>query len=186
MGRTVAAMRELGDHLAAVFLDAGVPLVLLQTSSCVRIQAGCVTFTDKEIIETILESGGFPMLGGDVVIARGHTQVVSADALAVALTHVFKKSRLLFASDTNGVFEFFPPRPGERPIVRMDHAELARFLREQRASRATHTDTTGGMVGKLQQLITSQNISITIFNGAVDGNFLRVLERKKVGTYIEL
>src|SRR5258708_2350151 len=35
-GRTTSAMRRLGDALATIFLDVGVPLVPLQTSTLVR------------------------------------------------------------------------------------------------------------------------------------------------------
>ncbi|MEK7133586.1 MAG: isopentenyl phosphate kinase [Patescibacteria group bacterium] len=186
VGYTTSAVRELGNLLSKAFLDAGVPVVPLQTSSFTCMRRGRLHFNDLSVLRIILKNGGIPLLGGDVVFSEfGKTAIASADGLAVALAKKFKPARLFFASDTNGVYATFPPRVGEWPLSSMDRAAVRNLLRTQRV-RATPTDVTGAMLGKLRALLDMRGTTVTIFNGNVRGAVAGVLSRKKRGTEIVL
>mgnify|MGYP001585179995 CR=1 FL=1 len=185
-GRTISAMRELGTRLAGVFLDAGVPVVPLQTSSFVEQKRGSVVIKDYSLIETILERGGVPLLGGDVVIAdRRQTAIASADTLASALAKHFHSRRLLFATDVDGVYEHFPPRAGERPLSVIRRRAL-RALAAPRAVSRRARDVTGAMGGKIRSLLSLRSCEVLVFSGLTPGALAGALRGKRPGTRIVL
>lgn len=187
VGHTIAAMRELGTRLARVFLAAGLPVVPLQTSSLVRWQRGRLVFADRSLVATILRHGGIPLLGGDVVIAeRRRTAIASADALAAALAMRFRRSRVLFATDVDGVHLRFPPRRGERPLRLIIGRRTLQHLAATLESGETQRDVTGAMAGKLRAIAALRNRSAEIFNGVVPGAITDVFRRKRRGTVIEI
>ena len=186
VGYTVSAMRELGTRLATLFLDAGIPVVPLQTSSFARVRKGRLHFTDLSVIETVLKNGGVPLLGGDIVFSdKGRTVIASADGLAVALAKKFKNTQLFFATDTDGVYATFPPSKGELPLRRLDRAAVKKLLKTQR-SKNTPTDTTGAMPGKLRALLDARGTTAQIFNGNTRGALAAVLSGEKRGTQVIL
>lgn len=186
VGRTISAMRELGTQLVELFLDVGIPAVPLQTSSFTGVRRSHLHFSDISILETILQNGGVPLLGGDVAFL-GHTRttIVSADWLAVELARTFKNARLFFATDTDGVYAAFPPRVGERPFATLTRAQIKNFLAADHP-RNLGTDVTGAMPGKLRALLDLRGRTAVIFNGNIKGAFVDVLKDKKRGTQIIL
>jgi isopentenyl phosphate kinase len=186
VGYTVSAVRELGTRLATLLLDAGVPVMPLQTSSFAQVKKGQLRFTDLSIVELILKNGGVPLFGGDVVVSdTGRTAIASADALAVALTGKRKKSRLLFATDTDGVYASFPPHKHQQPLAELDRVALKKFLKTQ-SSQVTRRDVTGAMLGKLRALLAARDTTALIFNGNTRGIFAEVLSGKQRGSRIIL
>ncbi len=184
-GRTILAMRELGNRLADIFLDAGIPVVPLQTSSFVREKQGHVLFEDYSIIETILARGGVPLLGGDVVIADDRqTAIASGDELATALAGHFHARKLLFVTNVNGVYKEFPPRRGERPLPIIRRKELRRLL-APRAAESAH-DVTGAMMGKLHALLPLRHCEVKIFSALAPGSLAGALSGGSRGTSILL
>lgn len=185
-GETIAATRELGTRLCALLLEAGIPVVPLQTSSFARVRRGRLQFTDLSILETILKKGGVPLLGGDVVFSdTERTAIASADTLAVELSRKLKPARLYFASDTDGVYAAFPPRRGERPVARLTRAGVREVLKHGRV-KAKRTDVTGAMPGKLAALLAARKTTAIIFNGDTKKVLADVLLGKKHGTQIVL
>ena len=186
IGRTIVAMRELGNQLADIFLSAGIPIVPLQTSSFAHMRKGRVHFTDISTIKTILEKGGVPLLGGDVVLAdKKKTAIASADNLAVELSKKIKGVRLLFATDVDGVYQKFPPRVQERPFSTLDRGAVKKFLKA-RYSKITRTDVTGAMPGKLRALLAARGTTAVVFNGNARGSLADALSGKKQGTKVML
>ena len=185
IGYTVTAMRELGTRLAKVLLDAGIPVLPLQTSSLGRLRRDSFAFTDASLIKTAVSNGGIPLLGGDVVFSeRNRSVIVSADIIAVAMASIFKNTRILFATDTDGVYPSFPPKKGVRPYAELYHAGIRRILKRLGTHDNLSTDVTGAMGGKLRALLNTPTAHAMIFNGNKNGIFGRVLLGKKEGTYV--
>jgi len=186
VGRTIAAMRELGTRLADIFLDAGIPIIPLQTSSFVQKKKDHVVCKDYSLIEDILRAGGVPFFGGDVVIADGRrTAIASADTLAAALAAHFRARRILFATDVGGVYRRFPPRRGERAFPVVHRKELQGMLKK-RASDDSPLDVTGAMMGKLRALLPLRNCTVVIFDATKAGSLAEVLRNRKRGTIVAL
>lgn len=186
VGCTVAATRELGTRLCVLLLEAGIPVVPLQTSSFVCVRRGRLQFTDLSILETILKKGGVPLLGGDVVFSdQKRTAIASADGLAVALAKKCKKAHLYFATDIDGVYATFPPRKGEHPLTKLDRTAIKAFLKTK-LLKTVRTDVTGAMPGKLRALLDVKGATAVIFNGTTHGALAGVLSGKKRGTEVVL
>lgn len=186
MAKTTSAVRKLGGALADIFLEEGVPVVPLQTSSFVRQENGKLVITNYSLIEDILLYGGIPSFGGDVVIAdRCRTAIASADVLASELVRHFHSRKLLFATDVNGVYERFPARDHEQPLKIISRKELQAMTASQ-AVKNTALDVTGAMAGKLRSLLPLRNCTVTIFNGLLPNVLARVLQDEILGTRITL
>ena len=185
-GKTISAMRELGGALTDVFLDVGVPVVPLQTSSFVQERKGRIIITNYSIIEDILLHGGVPLLGGDVILAdHRRTAIASADRLASELVRHFHSRRLLFATDVNGVYKRFPPRAKESPLDIIRRGELRDAAKAQTSER-TALDVTGAMAGKLRSLLSLRNCEVNIFSGLIPGVLRNVLRGEMHGTRVVL
>src|SRR3989344_4119080 len=185
VGYTTASVRELGTRLAEILLDAGIPVVPLQTSSFVSMRKGRLHFANISTIENILEHGGVPLLGGDVVFAGRRTAIASADALAVELSRKFKKAHLYFATDVDGVYANFPPQNNERPLRQLERSAVKDLLQTQR-SKITRSDITGAMPGKLRELLRARNTNATIFNGSKQNSLSGALFGQDKGTKVSL
>ena len=186
VGYTICAMRDLGTRLATIFLDAGIPVVPLQASSCMRINRGRLQISGASIFEIILKNGGVPLIGGDVVFAEGkRSAIASADAIAVTLAKKHSGARLFFATDIDGVFKTFPPLAHEMPISTLDRKAAVALLGMRRIKQ-TSTDVTGAMAGKLRALLGLRKTMAMIFNGTKPQAFADVLSGKKRGTQVTL
>jgi len=186
VGYTISAMRELGTRLATTLLDAGIPVVPLQTSSFTDVRQGTLHFSNLSTIHTILESGGIPLFGGDVVFSdHTRTTIVSADRLVVELARRLKKTQLFFATDTDGVYATFPPQKSEHPLATLDRTALRKLLKAQQSGNAG-TDVTGAMLGKLRALLHAHDTTAMIFNGNSSGSLVGALGGERLGTRIVL
>lgn len=181
---TVTAMRELGSAIANVLFAAGLAVVPLQTSAIARHKRGRLQITNFAIVESLLAGQGIPLLNGDVTINdRQHTQIISADALAVSFARALGASRLIFLTNVDGVYRRFPPRRSEQPLTVMTRAELKHLIKGLTTTVYRH-DVTGGMIGKLKELTVLRRCQVIICNGNVPKNLRRALLGEKVGTRI--
>jgi len=184
--KTISAMRRLGTVLTGIFLEEGIPVVPLQTSSFVQERNGKLIITNYSLIEDILSHGGIPLLGGDVIIAdHCRTVIASADRLASELAMHFHSRRLLFATDINGVYKKLPARARERPLRMILRKELLAMV-ASRTVKDGAFDVTGAMVEKLRSLLPLRNCTVIIFNGLLPNMFVRALRGEMHGTRIAL
>ncbi len=186
MAKTIAAMRKLGIALTDIFLDEGVHVVPLQTSSLAHQKNGKLIITNYSLIEDILLHGGVPLLGGDVIVAdRRRTVIASADRLATELAQHFHSRKILFATDVNGVYKKFPAKAREQPLRVITRKELRAMTESQAVSKGV-VDVTGAMGGKLHSLFSLRNCTVIIFNGLLRNVLAGVLRGEVHGTRITL
>jgi isopentenyl phosphate kinase len=106
-----------------------------------------------------------PVLHGDVVMdaTRGVT-IVSGDQLVVHLARVLGISRIGLATDVPGVLD------GDRVIPEITPASAGALC----LGSSVHTDVTGGMEGKVQELVglAREGVSSEIFHVTRLGAFL--------------
>lgn len=184
VAETTNAMRDLTTRLARIFLKRGIPVVPLQTMNLIALDRGRMTFRNSGLIETILATGGIPLLGGDVAVADGmRSAIVSADALAAAFARAMPGASVLFATDVPGVLHQFPPARGARPIPFLDRKTLRAIVRGARMNASRH-DVTGGMMGKLRAIEHLRACRILIFDGRNPRMLARALRGDSPGTAI--
>lgn len=183
---TVYSTRYLANLLTEIFSAAKLPVLPLQASAVLNEKRGSMFLFNLQHIKQILSAGFIPLLGGDMGLTKKNQAiVVSADRLAVLLGQALPNSRIIFATDVDGIFEKFPPPDEKGPFSFLSRKNLKRVL-EKMTEQKNKYDTTGGMVGKLRTLLTLRQKEIVIFNGLRPGALSKALSGKSVGTRLRL
>jgi isopentenyl phosphate kinase len=175
---TVCSMRRMANLLTNIFHSAKLPVLPIQTSA--------TDLSSTKQLKQILDTGFIPLLGGDMGLTKKKQAVViSADRLAVLFAKAFYNSRIIFATDVDGVFEEFPPKNNVRPLSVIYKKSLKNIIIKMSRQKNCY-DVTGEMAGKLKALLELNEKEIVIFNGAKTGNLTKALMQKPIGTRIIL
>jgi len=158
----------------------------LQASAVLNEKNSVMFLSNLNQLKQIIDIGFIPLLGGDMsLIKKNQTAVVSADKLAVLLTKTFPDSRIIFATDVNGVFNEFPAPDNAKPIALLCRKEIESMLKKM-GGQKTRYDITGAMAGKLRTMLSLQKKEIIIFNGLNPGNLRKALTGEQIGTRLVL
>lgn len=178
---TLQSIRQLANDLAAIGHRAGLPIVPLQASAITVRTPRRTSLLNLPLIRTLLAHDLIPLLGGDVLVdRRGRTSIVSADDLAVSLARAFNSKTLVFLTDVDGVIV------GHRraPARRLGRRDLERLTARHRTVLAPH-DVTGGMLGKLAQLLALRRRRVIVGSGLRPASLSGALSGRS-GTTISL
>jgi isopentenyl phosphate kinase len=161
----VDALRQAGREAVGVH-----PL-----GHCVAV-AGRLQHPDWQPVGLMLSLGVTPVLHGDVVMdtLRG-ASIVSGDQLVASLARALSPDRVGLATDVPGVLG------GDGAVV----GKIRRGLDTGLAGGSRSTDVTGGMAGKLEELLVLADAGIgsSIFHASRIGDFLD--GRPHGGTIVE-
>jgi isopentenyl phosphate kinase len=182
-----AAAARLNQIVIDVFVAEGVPVISLPPSASARCDDGRLSYLDTFVLQAVLEQGLVPLVQGDVALdsVRGAT-IVSTEDVFVYLVREFQPTHILLAGEVAGVFERSDISGAIIPIITPEN--VARYAAALGGSHGT--DVTGGMIGKVQQMLDvvrhHPSIEARIFSGAVRGNVQRLLidPRTEIGTAI--
>ncbi len=139
------------------------------------------------MIRALLNMGFIPVLYGDAVVDSklGFT-ILSGDQLVSELAMRLNAERIIFGVDVDGLYDADPKIEKTAKLFNhLSHKELKRLHR--RLCKPTAGDVTGGMLGKVVELLPAveQGIPVTIINALRPGNIRKILEGKQVeGTAI--
>jgi isopentenyl phosphate kinase len=167
------AAARLNRQVLAALLDADVSAVSLSPSASVGCVDGRIQTIVTQPVQAALEAGIVPVVYGDVAFdsVRGGT-IVSTEEVMMALAGEIRPSWLLLAGETTGVYNL-----SGQVIPAISQAIYAEIEAALGGSRGT--DVTGGMVSKVQSMLTLVDqfpqLSIRIFSGLGAGNLGRTL-----------
>jgi isopentenyl phosphate kinase len=136
----------------------------------------------------LLKIGLLPVLYGDTVLDEklGFT-VLSGDQLVSALATKFNAQRIIVGVDVDGLFDADPKIEGKaRKFAHLTLDELKQL--QEHVGKSTACDVTGGMFGKIVELLPAleQGIPVTIVNATKHGLVYKALKGENVeGTLIE-
>jgi isopentenyl phosphate kinase len=178
--------------LNGLVLDAlvwhSIPAVSVTPSSCMITENGRIRLFDDTIVKMLLEMGFTPVLYGDATLDEklGFT-VLSGDQIVSHLARKFDACRIVIGVDTDGLYDADPKTVKNANLY--THLTL-RELKEMQGKlgKSTAADVTGGMLGKVTELIPAveQGTPIAIVNAAKPNRVYRALIGEKVeGTIIE-
>lgn len=176
-----SAMFSLTKILTDQFLQHGLPIFAINSSSSFVLKDGDLQDAFYEPFELSLERGLIPVVGGDVVFdSSSGVRILSGDRIASLLAKTFQARVLAFGTDVDGII-----LKGST-IPRIRAKEIGEILDH---IAQTQEDVTGGMVGKLQEiasyLLEGGKFAI-IFNITRPGQLTRLLSGKEVlGTNFE-
>jgi isopentenyl phosphate kinase len=182
-----ASAAHLNQIVTDVFVAEGVPVVSLPPSASARCDDGRLSYLDTFVLRAVLENGLVPLVQGDVALdtARGAT-IVSTEDVFIYLIREFQPTHILLAGEVAGVFEQADMSGAIIPLITPNNVK-----QYASALGGSHgTDVTGGMIGKVQQMLDvvqhHPSTEVRIFSGAVRGNVQRLLidPRAEIGTAI--
>ena len=165
-----------------------VPALSIAPSCCVMTDNGKIKYFDETVVKAMQKMTFTPVMYGDTVLddKLGFT-VLSGDQLVAYLAIKCKASKIVVGVDTDGLFDADPKtNPNAKPYKHLTLLELKQI--QPKIGKAVNTDVTGGMAGKIAELIPAieQGIRVTI-TGATKGlSIYRALTDQSVlGTEIE-
>ncbi len=185
--KTHQAMVELNKLIVDILISHNIPAFSVSPSSCLITKAGRVELFFEDTVAQLLRTGFVPVLFGDAVLDNqlGFT-ILSGDQLVTALALQFKAKRVVFGADVDGLFTADPKSDKSAQLIpRITLDELKKLLRSIEMAKVT--DVTGGMLGKILELIPaiSKGIQALVVNATKEGNIHKTLIGERIGTLIE-
>jgi isopentenyl phosphate kinase len=184
-----AAAARLNQIVTDVFVAEGVPVVSVPPSASARCEDGQLFYLDTFAVRTLLENGLVPLVQGDVALdnVRGAT-IVSTEDVFIYLTREFQPTHILLAGEVAGVFENAEMTGPIIPVI--TPANVAQYAAA--LGGAHGTDVTGGMIGKVKQMLDvvqhHPKIEARIFSGVPRANVQRLVidPDAPIGTLIRI
>ena len=139
---------------------------------------------DLSAIEGFIEIGIIPVLYGAPAYDKAQKcSILSGDQIAPYLAIKLNSKRIIHATDVDGVFTSDPKKnPDAELISEVNNKNISEV--KDWLTGSTATDVTGGMFGKVSELLEI-GIESQIFNALTPGNIIKVLKGERVGTIIK-
>ncbi len=186
--KTHQAMTKLNSLVMEALISHNVNAVVVQPSSCVVTKAGRIHNMEKKPLKRMLNMGLVPVLYGDAVLdSEKGFAILSGDQLVSSLAINFDASCIIMGGDVDGLYTTDPKvSKSARLVKRATLEELKAQKHDIEGSKTT--DVTGGMLGKVCELIPAieQNIQVLLVNANKPLRVYKALRREEVtGTIIE-
>lgn len=165
-----------------------IPALSVAPSSCIITENGRIKFFEDTILKIVLKMGFAPVLYGDATLDEklGFT-VLSGDQIVSHLARKFNAGKIVIGVDTDGLYDSDPKVAKNAKLY--EHLTLEELKKiKDTLGKSTAADVTGGMLGKIAELIPAieQGIPVTIVNAAKPNRIYKALIGDMVeGTVIE-
>lgn len=148
---THRAVSRLNEEVVATLREQGVAAIGVHPLHTAIADNGRLVNFECRHLQTMLELGMVPVIHGDVVmdLSQGAC-IVSGDQLVRYLAVGLAISRVGLATDVPGVLD------GERVVPEINRDTMPTL----RIGNSIHTDVTGGMRGKINELLELSNAGI--------------------------
>ena len=179
--KTHRAMVELNRIIVDALIGRGIPALPLAPSSFITTNNRRIETLDLRILRGLLERGFTPVLYGDAVLdTKKGFSILSGDQLSARLSLELGASRLIFGVDIDGVYT---SDPKVNPDARLLESLSLREAEDMSGiGRATTTDVTGGMLGKIREAlpVVEAGIPVLILNAGKPHNIFKALRGEGV------
>ena len=185
---THEAMTVLNGLVVKTLIQYHVPAVGVAPSSFIVTRQGRIEKLGTNIIIKLQEMGFVPVLYGDAVLdAEKGFAILSGDQLIARLAIALDAERIIIGVDVDGLYTADPK--GGSSAKRIPHTTVKELIKFQSwTETARTTDVTGGMHGKIIELIPAieHGVRTVIVNATKPDNVRRALRNEMVvGTIIE-
>jgi isopentenyl phosphate kinase len=186
--KTHDAMTGLNGLVVQALIQHNISAVGVAPSSFVITKSGRIEKMDTSVIAKLLDMGFVPVLYGDTVLdtEKGFA-ILSGDQLVAKLAITLDAERIILGVDVNGLCTSDPKKDKTAELI--EHADLQELKRMHGwIEKAKVTDVTGGMHGKIIELIPAieHGVRTVIVNATKTGTVRKALQNEKVkGTIIE-
>jgi isopentenyl phosphate kinase len=178
--------------LNGLFMDAlvwqGIPAVSITPSSCILTEDGRIKCFEDTPLKMLLDMGFLPVLYGDTVLDTklGFT-ILSGDQQISTIATRLNAERIIIGVDVDGLYDDDPKVRKNAKMFRHLTLEELKEL-QNKIGKPTSCDVTGGMFGKITELIPviENGISVSIVNASKPNYIYKALKGEEVeGTIIE-
>ncbi|UCF45173.1 MAG: isopentenyl phosphate kinase family protein [Candidatus Bathyarchaeota archaeon] len=165
-----------------------IPALSVTPSCCVVTENGRIRFFEDTILKMLLKMGFVPVLYGDTTLDEklGFT-VLSGDQIGSHLARKFNAAKIVIGVDTDGLYDSDPKVAKNAKLYK--HLTLEELKKiKGRLGKSTAADVTGGMLGKIAELIPAieEGIPVAIVNATKPNRTYKALIGDMVeGTVIE-
>jgi len=185
---THRVMTKLNSLVMEALINHNINAVVVQPSSCVITKAGRIQSMERKPLKRMLKMGIVPVLYGDAVLdSEKSFAILSGDQLVSSLAINFGASRIIMGGDVDGLYTKDPKTNKSARFVQ--HVTLEELKTQKHdIERSKATDVTGGMLGKMHELIPAieQNIQALLVNATKPLRIYKALRGEEViGTIIE-
>jgi len=185
--KTHQAMTTLNKLITNSLIDQNVPSVEIQPSSCIITKSGRIQVMEQRPLTKLLRMGFVPVLYGDAVLdSDTGFAILSGDQLISKLAIRLNANRIVIGADVDGICTADPKiDPSAKLVHHISLSELKKL--QPKIGKANVTDVTGGMLGKIIELVPAieRKIQVIIVNAAKPNNVYKALKGEEVvGTII--
>ena len=177
-------VKRLNMFVCEAFIKQGLPTIAIPASSFITANDKRITKGNLDLFKRYLGKGFIPVIYGDVVLDDElEFCVISGDQIIQYLSVNLTPDRVILGTDVDGVYN-------KNPKTHEDALFFDKFTSLEDLDTlegTTNVDVTGGMVGKIKELLYLADLGIEskIINAEVEDNIFKVLENKEVkGTVI--
>ena len=173
LSETKSRLLEWELMLSEIFMQYKIPVISFAPSDYVIARNGRIDTCNLSPIKKWMRLGCVPSTGGDIVpdVSTGFS-IVSGDQLAAHIAIMLGASKLIFATDVDGVFDSDPNQNRSALLIRLVKARNVKRVTAR--VRPGITDVTGGMASKIEEAAKAASEGITVFFvNLVKGNRLR-------------
>jgi len=185
--KTHQAMVTLNKIVVDALIQHNIPAVSVAPSSFIMTKLGRIENAEWLPIAKMLEKKLVPVLYGDAVMDHELVfTILSGDQLVSSLAARFNAERVIIGVDVDGLYTADPKRNSSAQLLRRITLEQLKSMKHV-IGEAEVTDVTGGMLGKVSELITvvEKGIPVTIVNAAKPNKIYKALRDERViGTLI--
>ncbi len=178
------AVKKLNMLICEEFINEGLPVVAIPASSFMTATNKRITQGNLDSFRRYLAKGFIPVIYGDVVLDDElELCVISGDQIIQYLAINLNPDRVILGTDVDGVYDKNPKTHDD--AIFFDKFSSLDDL--ETLEGTTNVDVTGGMVGKIKELLYLADLGIEskIINAEVENNIFKVLENEDVkGTVI--
>ncbi|MBP3792203.1 MAG: isopentenyl phosphate kinase family protein [Methanobrevibacter sp.] len=177
-------VKKLNMFICEEFIKMGLPTVALPASSFISATDKRITEGSLDLFKRYLDKGFIPVIYGDVVLDTDlEFCVISGDQIIQYLAMNLNPEQVILGTDVDGVYNKNPKTHDD--AIFFDKFTSLKDL--DTLEGTTNVDVTGGMVGKIKELLYLADLGIEskIINAEVEDNIFKVLENMEVkGTVI--
>jgi len=183
---THQSIERLNLMVVEALQKEGLNAVAYQPSAAGILKDGRIKYFPVYVMEKLLRLDIIPVAYGDVLVEESlGAGILSGDYLAPYLAERLKAERVIITTDVPGIFASDPKRNRKAGIIREINSRNACSIN---IGNSTATDVTGGMKGKVMELLrlAGKGIESEVI-GALEPGILKMslLGKRGLGTIIK-
>ncbi len=154
---TQNSVKNLNSIVCDYLIKNGVLAVSVQPSSFILTEEGRIKSGNLDLIKRYLDLGFVPVTHGDVVLDLSDMKmaVLSGDRIIKYLGENLKPKRVILGSDVDGIYTKDPKKYKDAKLI-----DVVTSFADLSVEGATTVDVTGGMGGKLEELMQLADIGV--------------------------